>query len=244
MTEDELHLWERYGHGDEASRKELTLIYLSLVDVLARRIARSTGANWEDLRQDGAIGLFKAMARFDPGRGVQFKHFAKPYILGAIFDSSEITRDMARRQYEIYCKTRQTYDELTQTLQRSPTREEVAEKSGLSIEQIRNAIDARGVSFAESLPDAEDPPAWSMIEYPRPDRIISLLEALAHLNPREQEIIHLYYWEDQSHEEIARNLGLRAASVTKIRQRAIGKLRERLDVNRKGGHDEDKRSGE
>jgi RNA polymerase sigma factor (sigma-70 family) len=160
-----------------------------------------------------------------------------------MFDSSELTRDMARRQYEIYCKVRQTQDEMMQTHQRYPTIEEVAERAGLSIEQILNAIDARGVGFAVSLPDAEGPPTSSMIESPRPERTIFLLEALAYLRPREQVIINLYYWEDQSHEEIARMLGLTAANVTKIRQRAIGKLRKLLDVRRKGGQDEDRRPG-
>lgn len=243
MTEDELKLWERYRQQDEAARKELILAYLPLVDVLAKRIARNTGADWEDLRQDGALGLFKAMARFDPGRGVKFRFFAKPHIFGAIFDSSEITRDMARRQEEINRKARHTHDELTQTLQRNPTIEEVAEETGLSIEQIRNAIDARGVAFAGTLPDAEDPSASVLIESPRTERTIFLLEALARLSPREKDIIHLYYWEDQPHEEIARKLELTVANATKIRQRAIRKLRKLLDVKLKGGHDEDRRSG-
>jgi RNA polymerase sigma factor (sigma-70 family) len=243
MTEDELKLWRRYARQDETARKELILRYLPLVDILAKRIAQSTGANWEDLRQDGAIGLIKAMIRFDPGRGAAFKFFAKPYIRGAIFDSPELTRDMARRQEEIYRKARQTEGELTQTLRRNPTIKEIAESAGLTVEQIRNAISARGVAFAAALPDAEDPPAPHMVEVPRPERTILLLEALPHLLPREQQIIHLYYWEDRPHEEIAQRLGLTVSNVTKIRQRAIGKLRKRLGSKRKGGQDEDRRSG-
>ena len=243
MSEDELNLWERYGQRDEASQKELILFYLPLVDVQAKRIARSTGANWEDLRQEGVIGLIKAIARFDPRRGVPFRSFTKPHICGAKFDSSELTRDMARRQEEIYRKLRQTEAELTQTLQRNPTMEEVAEKAELTIEQLRNAIDAKGVAFAGAMPDAEDTSASDMLEAPRPERTIFLLEALAQLNEREQEIMRLYYWEDQPHEEIAQRLGLTTSNVAKNRQRAIGKLRKRLDVKREGGHHEDRRSG-
>lgn len=243
MTEDELILWERYGQRDETAQKELILFYLPLVDLLAKRIARNTGAYWEDLRQDGALGLIKAIARFDPGQGTPFIAFARHYIRGAIFDSSELTHATARRQDEIYRKIRQTEEALTQTLQRNPTIEEVAKKAGLSSEQIHNAIDARGVAFAGALPDAEDPPAARLIESPQSERQIFLLEALAHLRPREQEIIRLYYWEDQPHEEIAGKLGLTVSNVTKIRQRAVGKLREVLDVKRKGGQDEERRSG-
>lgn len=242
MIEDELKLWQRLGQGDEAARKELILFYLPLADLLAKRIARITGANREDLRQEGALGLIKAIARFDLGKGVPFTAFARPYIYGAIFDSSEITRDMARRQDEIYRKVRQTEEELTKTLQRNPTIEEVAEKAELTVEQIRNAIDARGVAFAGAFPDAQDLLPRTT-EAPQPERTISLLQALAHLHPREQKIISLYYWEDLPHEQIARKLGLTLSNSIKIRQRALDKLRKRLDVKRKGGHDEDRRSG-
>jgi len=243
MTEGELKLWRRHGQRDEAARRELILSYLPLVEVLAKRIARLTGAKWEDLKQEGSIGLIKAMARFDPSKGVSFKTFSKPYICGAIFDSSEITREMARRQDEIYRKVRRTEEDLAKRLERNATIEEVAEKAGLTVEQIRNAIDARGVAFAAALPDAYDPPA-PMNETPQPERAISLLEALARLDPREQRIIRLYYWEDRPHEEIALELGLTVGNVIKIRQRSIDKLRKRLDVKRKGGRDEGRRSGE
>lgn len=233
MTADELNLWQRSRQGDEAARQELVLRYLPLVDVLAKRLARISGAWWEDLRQDGAIGLIKATTRFDPTRSVPFTVFAKQYIRGAMFDSSDLTRDIARRQDEIYRKFRQAEDELTQTLRRNPTIEQVAERAGLTIEQIRNAIDARGVAFAGAMPDAEDLGVQELVEAPRPDRTLYVLEALAHLTAREQEIVSLYYWEDQPHEEIAQSLGLTVSNVIKIRQRAIGKLRKRLDVNPK-----------
>lgn len=232
MTQDEFNLWKRHGQGDETARKELILFYLGLVDVLAKRIAKSTWTNWEDLRQDGAIGLMKAIAGFDPGKGVPFRAFAKWHICGAIYDSSEITRDVPRRQEEIYRKLTQTEAELTQMLRRCPTIEEVAEKAGLTIEQIRNAIDARSVAFAGAMPEADDISISGKVEPPLPEIANCLLDALAHLDEREQRIISLYYWRDQSHQEIAQTLGLTVSNTIKIRQRAIGKLRKQLDVKR------------
>lgn len=243
MTKDEFDLWTRSRKGDELARKELVLFYMPLADVLAKRLARITKANWEDLRQDGTIGLIKAIERFDPGMGVPFRVYARPYIRGAIFNSSDLTRDLARRQYNAYRKIRQVETHLMETLHRNPTIEELAGKTGLTIERIRNAIDAAGVAFAGEFPNVEDVPASNMIETPRPERTIFLLEALAHLNPREQEIIRLYYWEDQPHEKIARDLGLTASNVTKIRQRTVNKLRELLNVKGKGGRDEDRVPG-
>jgi RNA polymerase sigma factor FliA len=221
MTEDELNLWERY----ETARKELILFYLPLAIVWARRISRVAGwANWEDLRQDGVIGLMNAIIRFDSSRGVPFKTFANRYIRGAIFDSPELTRNLARYQEEIYRKTRHAEAELTKTLQRSPTIEEIAEKTEMTAEQIQNAIDAMGVAFAGELPEAENALASSAVEVPQPERTILAEEALSQLSEREQEIVRLYYWEDQSHEKIAERLGIIPIEVTKIRQRAIGKV--------------------
>lgn len=243
MSEDERTLWARYGHRDEAATRELILFYLPLVDLLAKRIAFSTGAVLQDLRQVGALGLIKAIGRFDPFKGTSFSIFAKHHIRGAIFASPEITHDLARRQRENYSKVRKAQDELIQTLQRHPTIEEIAKLARLTITQIQDAIDARDIAFAGAMPDAEYVPASVVLNAPPLERTLSLQAALAYLSEREQQIIRLYYWEGQSHDEIARALGLTVANVTKIRQRAIGKLRELLDENREGGQNEDRRPG-
>ncbi len=239
MNADELSLWARCRRGEDTARKELILLYLPLAIFWARKTSMIAGwANSEDLKQEGVIGLMKAIERFDPGQGVNFKFFARRFIRGAIFDSSEFTRDLARRQKEIYLMIRRAEVELTKALQRNPTIEEVAEKTELTFQQMQNAIDAVGVASAGGLPDFEGAPASRMVETPHPERTIMLLEALSHLSAREQEIIRLYYWEDQSPEEIAPKLGLTASNVTKIRQRAIKKLGKLLDGEGKGGHDE------
>jgi len=233
MKQDELNLWARYRQGDESSREELILLYLPLAIVWATRVAKMAGwANLEDLKQEGIIGLMKAIERFDVSRGVPFKYFARQYIRGAIFHSSELTRNLARHQEEVYRQVRQTVEELTRDLQRIPTIEEVSERTDLSIEQIQNAVDAMGVAFAEELPDAEGGPDALRILTPSPERTIMLFEALAHLCARDLEIIRLYYWEDVSHEGIAQKLGLKDTNVIKIRQRAIKKLVKVLDIKK------------
>src|SRR5262245_886620 len=235
MRADEVSLWKRCVCGDDAAKNELVLIYLALAEVIAKRIARSAGwANWEDLRQDGVIGLIKAVRRFDPHRGVEFRVFAKRYIRGEIFDSSELTRDLARRQQEIHRKVRLAEQVLTSTLQRNPTIEEVAEEAELTIEQIRNAIDAMDVAFAGELPANYQSPAFEGFEDANQEMKILIEDALSRLSEREQSIVIYYYWEGASHDEIARRLRLTASNVAKIRQRAIVKLSKQLGVSRKG----------
>ncbi|MGA9773600.1 MAG: sigma-70 family RNA polymerase sigma factor [Blastocatellia bacterium] len=231
MTENELILWKRFGQGDETARKELILAYLPLVDVWAKRISRAAGwADWEDLRQNGVMGLMKAIERFDFSRGVEFIYFARPFIRGSILDSPELTRDLARQQEEICRKIKRAESELTERLQRIPSVEDIADKTGFTPEQMRNAIDAMGIAFAGAFPDSEDPASANLIETAHPDTALMVQDALSLLSERESFVIIYYYLEDQSPQEIAEKLELTVSNVTKIRQRAIIKLRGLLDI--------------
>lgn len=234
MNSDELGLWARCRAGDQTARDELISLYRPLTKVWARRISVIAGwTNSEDLEQEGVIGLMNAINRFDPSRGVKFKFFARGFIRGAILESSEFTRDLARRQKDIYLEARRAEDELTKVLERMPTIEEVAEETGLTIQQILNAIRAVGVAGAEELPDDEGAPASGGSETPHLERTILLMELLSQLSEREQDIIARFYLLDQSTQQIAQELGLTASNVTKIRQRAIKRLRKLLEVNRR-----------
>jgi RNA polymerase sigma factor (sigma-70 family) len=244
MTEEELKLWERHREGDEVAREELILAYLYLVKAWVKRISRlAHWANQEDLIEEGIIGLIRAIERFDLEMGVAFKYFAKDYIRGTIFDSSELTRGLARQQEEFYRKIKHVDSVLTKKLQRNPTIEEVADETGLSVDQIMFAIDAMGVAFAGELPDVQEPPVAGHMEFPRQEQAAIIQDALSQLSEREQSIVVSYYWEDQSHDEIAKRHGLSVSNVIKIRQRAIKKLRQLLGHERTGMYDENERPG-
>jgi RNA polymerase sigma-B factor len=230
MKRDEFRLWTLCRWGDDEARKELVLLYLPLAMFWARQISRTAPwANLEDLKQYGVIGLIKAVERYDPSKGIKFKSFARKFICGAIFDSPEFTRDLARRQKEICVAVRQADAELTLEFQRIPTIQEIAARTGLTIQQILNANDALAVA---AVTERLDPEAANFPLVPEPrrtDRTIMLLEALSRLTEREQEIIRLYYWSDCSAQEIAQKLGLTETNVTKIRQRVIKKLGKLLE---------------
>jgi RNA polymerase sigma factor (sigma-70 family) len=117
---------------------------------------------------------------------------------------------------------------------------EAIAEADANAEQIHNAIDAMRVASAGELPDPEGAPTLRMGEPPDPERTIMLLEALSHLSAVEQEIFRLFYWAEQSPEEIAQRLDLKVSNAIKIRQRANKKLGNLLDVEGKGGHDEHK----
>jgi RNA polymerase sigma factor for flagellar operon FliA len=171
----------------------------------------------------------KAMTKFEPSRGVAFKTFAKPYIHGAIFDGSELNRGLARTLEENYRKIRTAEAKLTNILRRNPTREEVAERTKLTPEQIQNAIDAMSAAFASALPESEDSSAANSAGVAQMESALLVQEALSMLSEREAKVVVHYYLEDQSAEQIADALGLTASNVTKIRQRALRKMSKLLD---------------
>src|ERR1051325_10052237 len=134
MDEHERHLWERYRRGDESAHEALILRYFYLVKICANRAAIiATWANRDDLRQDGVIGLMKAIKGYDPDLGVEFKYYALKFISGAIYQGPEFTRGLPQQQGKISREVRRTIDELTQALQRVPTIEEVVEKTGYTV---------------------------------------------------------------------------------------------------------------
>jgi len=244
MTEDEYRLWAR----QEESRKELILYYLPMVEAIAKRIARSAHwTNWEDLKQEGVIGLINAVLKFDPQRGTSFKAFARHYIKGAIYDSSELTRNMTRQQHDVYRRIRRAEDKLEKMLQRNPRIEEVAKETGLTHEQIQNAIDAVGVAFAGGFPDTEEVVIAGSDKKDNREQSEKIYQAIAGLSKMEQSIIQLHYLEGQTYEKIAEKLGIipdevirirerAVARVTKKCQRAVAKICDALDVKKKGKH--------
>lgn len=237
MNEDERRLWERH----EKARKDLILSYMPLVKLLAKRIARSAGwANLEDLVQDGVIGLIRAIERFNPDQGTPFRAFATPYICGTIYDGAELSRTIARNPEQLYRKIKRAEDDLTKALQRNPTIEEVAEETGLTVEQIQNAIDAMRLAFAEGFADAEESIQFGGIQRAEQERAAIIEDGIAQLDERQQKVIRLYYWENLTDKQIAAKLHLTLSNTTKLRQRAIVKLRRWLREDKKGGQDHDR----
>ncbi len=241
MTEEERGLWVRFREGDETARRALLERYLRQVNVLAAQIARSAGwADWRDLQQDGVIGLMQAMKRFDLSHDGDFPNFARSHIRGAILDGSELTRSLARRQHEFYRQIKAADAELSQSLGRPPTRAEVTEKTGLSEEQMRNALAAVGVAFAAEPVEADTTAVVNKTPAAQLEAAILVREVLTRLDEQEAQIISYYYLEDQSSQEISRRLGLTVSNVTKIRQRALSKLRALFGDEGGSGHDENR----
>src|SRR5262245_60416066 len=145
MPETDKALLRRYHlHGDLRAREELIERYMALVRSLARRYAYR-GEQYEDLVQIGAIGLIKAIDRFDINRGVELTTYATPNIIGEIkrhFRDRGWAVRVPRGLQELNVQLSRLVEQLTVQLSRSPTIRELAEAASVDEEEVLEALES------------------------------------------------------------------------------------------------------
>ena len=146
--QEEIDLSKRVKKGDKAARKRLIEKNLKLVVSIAKK-SRGRGLPFEDLIQEGNIGLMKAVGKFDPDRGFRFSTYAtwwiRQTIQRAVADKGRTIRVPAHMGDKMR-KMAGTYNALWTQLERAPSDEAVAERLGWSVEHIREV--------KEAMPDA------------------------------------------------------------------------------------------
>jgi RNA polymerase primary sigma factor len=138
--QEEIDLSKRVKKGDKAARKRLIEKNLRLVVSIAKK-SRGRGLSFEDLIQEGNIGLIRAVEKFDPDRGFRFATYATWWIRQAV---QRAVADKGRtiRVPTYIQKMARTYNELSAEMQRAPSDEKMAERLGWSVEDIREVKDA------------------------------------------------------------------------------------------------------
>ncbi len=230
-------------HSDERRRvrDRLVEMHLPLVEYLARRFSgRSEPV--ADLVQVGAIGLLKAIDRFDPERGVEFSTYAAPTIVGEIkrhFRDTGWLVHVPRRAQELQTTLGSARAELSQELGRAPTVAELAERAGLGEDEVLDALEAaRGYAgvpldaLTEPGSGRGDHPALADTSQPleRVEQRALLLPAIKTLPPREQEILMLRFLAGKTQTEIAGIVGVSQMQVSRLIARSLATLRDRLGV--------------
>jgi RNA polymerase sigma-B factor len=222
-------------------RDQLTELHLPLVSYLARRFA-NRNIPLEDLVQVGAIGLIKAIDRFDPERGVEFASYAAPTILGEIrrhFRDTGWLLHVPRRAQELQTTITRARSELSQQLHRSPTVAELAEHAGVTEELVIEALDiAHGYTGVpiEVLTDPDNGGGGQAVLAETDLRLDDvemravLRPALQSLPQREQHVLMLRFIAGKTQTEIADIVGVSQMQVSRLIARSLAELRERLNV--------------
>ncbi|MEU0126475.1 MULTISPECIES: SigB/SigF/SigG family RNA polymerase sigma factor [unclassified Streptomyces] len=227
------------------ARNTLIEMNLSLVQFAAGRYRNRGDGRMEDILQVGTIGLIKAIDRFDLTREIEFTSFAIPYIVGEIkrfFRDTTWSVHVPRRLQELRVTLAKTKEELATPLDREATVAELAERLGISEEEVVEGLIASNGYTAGSLDlpldgsESDGPgaairtrgdvtgdcdPGMELVE-----NLQTLAPLLENLDDRERAIIRMRFGQEMTQAEIGEHLGVSQMHVSRLISRIVSKLRE------------------
>lgn len=237
LTNEEMQkLFVKIKAGDMKAREEFIQGNLRLVLSIIQRFNRR-GEPVDDLFQIGCIGLIKAIDNFDLSHNVRFSTYAVPMIIGEIRrylrDNNSIR--VSRSLRDIAYKALQARDHLIYKHSKEPTITEIADELGLPKEEVVFALEAiqEPISLFEPIfHDGGD--AIYVVDQVKDEkeedefwiRKITLKEALDKLNTREREILNLRFFEGKTQMEVAEEIGISQAQVSRLEKNALKQMRK------------------
>ena len=220
--------------GDAGARERMVEGNLRLVLSVVQRFAQR-GENLDDLFQVGCIGLIKAIDNFDPAQPVRFSTYGVPMIIGEIrrFLRDNNALRVSRSLRDTAYRAMQARETLEKQLGREPTMDEIAGEAGLSRREVTAALESvvEPVSLEEPVyTDGGD--AMYLIDQVRdPDGEDSWISGLqfrqtvAELTPREKRIMELRYLRGKTQMEVAQEIGISQAQVSRLEKGALNQFR-------------------
>ena len=228
------HLIIKAQQGDKAAKDALLQQNMRLVYSIARRFY-DRGCEKEDLHQIGAIGLLKAIDKFDITYQVCFSTYAVPLILGEIrrFLRDDGPLKISRSTKHIASEAARITDEIQKQEGRLPgvleisailkcTPEEIirAQEATMPPESLSAVLKDGSLTLEDCLPDTHGENEWL--------DTLDLKAAVQDLTPREQSIIIMRYFQDKTQSEIAKKLGVSQVQVSRLEKKILANFRNRL----------------
>lgn len=237
-NEEKELLFERIKQGDQEARELYIKGNLRLVLSVIRRFS-SSNENADDLFQIGCVGLIKAIDNFDTTLNVKFSTYAVPMIIGEIRrylrdnNAIRVSRSLRDIAYKaIYAKENYVRQNL-----REPTIMEIASEIGIDKEEIVYALDAiqSPVSLYEPVYTEGGDTLYVMDQVSdqknREENWVenlALRDAIQRLNDRERQIIRLRFYEGKTQMEVASEIGISQAQVSRLEKNALKSMRNYL----------------
>jgi RNA polymerase sigma factor for flagellar operon FliA len=222
-----------------SERDQIILDHLVLVKMIAVRVHENlpVHVDLDDLTHAGILGLIDAASKYDAGKKVIFRSYAKHRIKGAILDSLRqldwASRDLRRRHKKLESVKR----DLSTKLDRVPTESEIAEKMGVGLDRWRQmSVDLRMIGLVSASTSSNDPDNAAGPEFParpesQPDNLCAreelrevLIKAMKTLPERYHKVVLLYYTKDKTMKEIGGMLGVNESRVSQIHKVALEKM--------------------
>lgn len=239
-AQEKVELLERIKEGDRQAREKYIKGNLRLVLSVVQRFSGSN-ENMDDLFQIGCIGLIKAIDNFDINQQVKFSTYAVPMIIGEIRrylrDTSSqirVSRSLKDTAYKaIYARER-----LSKTSLREPTLNEIASEIGASREDIVLALDAiqSPVSLYEPVYTDGGDTLYVMDQISDKKHLednwvkdMALNDAIERLPEREKNIIELRFFQGKTQMEVANEIGMSQAQVSRLEKNALNSMRHYLE---------------
>lgn len=237
-SEEKTALMARIKEGDLVARAKFINGNLRLVLSIVQRFS-GRGDSADDLFQVGCIGLIKAIENFDITQNVQFSTYAVPMIIGEIKrhlrDNNPIR--VSRSIRDTAYKTLSAREELVTLLGREPTITELSEKLQLPCEELVTALEAIQDTVSLFDPVFQDGNDTLCVMDQICDnkntaesieQTLSINDAIARLPEREQKIINLRFYEGQTQTEIAEEIGISQAQVSRLEKSALKSIKAKI----------------
>jgi RNA polymerase primary sigma factor len=247
--EEEIELAERINEGDEVALEKLTQANLRFVVSVAKQY-QNHGLSLSDLINEGNVGLMKAAKRFDPTKGFKFISYAvwwiRQSILQAILEYSRLVR-LPLNKVNLYSKVKDARDSFIQEFEREPSVAELADAVGVTVKEVEDILEngAHHLSLDAPIGKDEDSSGTMLDVYIEEDNESPDLDVmeeslqnelkygLSTLSPREMDILKFYFGigddEAMTLEEIGDRLGLTRERVRQIKERALRRLRKKVN---------------
>jgi len=238
-NERTVHLLEKVKQGDKKAREELINGNLRLVLSVIQRFS-NRGEQMDDLFQIGCVGLIKAVDNFDTSHNVRFSTYAVPMIIGEVRrylrDNSSIR--VSRSMRDIAYKALQIKEKFLNEQQREASIDEIAKRMDMPKEDVVFALDAimDPMSLYEPVYFEGGGDAVCVMDHVSDKKNtdenwlekLSLKDAINKLGKREREILILRFYEGKTQMEVAGEVGISQAQVSRLEKGALEQIRKKV----------------